>query len=55
MSTYRNKTEKELFVPGVGIVPAGGTVKTAVKIENSNFELVTEKQLSPKKDEAKKL
>ena len=45
---YKNITKKDLTVPEVGIVKAGETVETKVKINNSNFELVIKKEETPK-------
>lgn len=39
--TFRNKSDQDKFVPGVGIVKAGESVSTDVLIENSDFEQTT--------------
>lgn len=40
--TYKNKTDRTLVLPNIGIVLADGEIKTDQVIENPNLELVTE-------------
>lgn len=42
--TYKNKTDRTLVLPDLGIVLAGGEIKTDKVIENPNLELVNEHQ-----------
>lgn len=46
MYTFRNKSEVEQMLPGIGIVKPNETVTTANKIENANFEAVSSEQAS---------
>lgn len=40
MSKYKNTTEHELMIAGVGVVEAGGTIETDQLLESPNLELV---------------
>lgn len=48
---YKNKSSRDLIVPGVGRIPASGTVETEKTIQNPNFEAV--KKATAKVDEVK--
>lgn len=37
---YKNKSEQDLIVPGVGEVAAGEVITSATVLENANLELV---------------
>lgn len=41
MPTYRNKTNQDQAVAGIGLVKAGETITTDKPIESTNFEEVT--------------
>lgn len=41
MATYRNKTNQDQAIAGIGLVKAGETITTDQVIESSNFEEVT--------------
>lgn len=45
---YKNITKKDLYLNEIGLVKAGETIETKVKINNSNFELVIKKEETPK-------
>lgn len=47
---YKNVSESEQELIGVGLVKAGETVETSAIINNGNFELVEEPKAAPAKD-----
>lgn len=52
--TYKNKTEEELTVIGVGVVEAKGTITTDREVNNPNLELVDDGKKKPVSKEGKK-
>lgn len=44
MFKYKNKTDQEQIIPGVGVVGANGEVVTRAPLENPNFEYAGEVQ-----------
>ena len=54
--TYRNTCDHALWLPGLGIVKAGGEINTSTPLNNANFvkvETKTEKKEEPKSPEIK--
>lgn len=41
--TYKNVSDQEQALIGVGLVPAGKTVETDVEVRNANFEEVSKR------------
>lgn len=45
MTKYRNKTDIDLFIPGYGLVKAGGVILLGDDFNNANFiKIVKEKK-----------
>jgi hypothetical protein len=56
MNTYKNISNEDLYVPQVGLVKAGGEVKTEVDINNSNFQkVVPVKPVATKEEDKNKI
>lgn len=51
--TYKNISDQDLFLPGIGIVKAGAEVKVQEPLNNANFELVESKRAEKPKAEDK--
>jgi hypothetical protein len=41
---FKNKTNEDLSIPGIGLVKAGGIVNLPNNFHNANFEKVVEKK-----------
>lgn len=50
MNTYRNTSDQDLAVVGVGVVKAGATVEIEGDFHNANFELVEKRKRDEKKE-----
>lgn len=53
--TYRNKTDRELTLMGVGVVEAGGEITTDEPVTNPNLELVKGPQQFKSKSEQRRV
>lgn len=45
--TYKNITDQEHTIPGIGIVKPGETIPTEQKLENKNFQEVSTAPIPP--------
>lgn len=45
--TYKNRTDEDLTVIGVGVVKAGATITTDREVNNPNLELVNDGKKKP--------
>lgn len=50
MNKYKNISNKDLYLPNIGLVKAGSVVETEIEINNANFEKVVNKAIEPEKD-----
>ncbi len=46
--TYKNETDQELTIIGVGVVEAKGTITSDIEINNPNLKLVKPKSTDEK-------
>lgn len=53
MPKYKNISDKELWLPGIGKVKAGGTIKQPDGFNNANFKKVEEAKTSEIADSEK--
>ena len=53
MAKYKNITENELTVPGIGIVKPGETVEAPEGFHNVNFEKIEERKKQKEEEEIK--
>jgi len=51
---YKNISEIDLTIPGIGKVKAGATVETKAEINNANFVKETKVESAPQKEADKK-
>ena len=42
MNTYKNKTDRTLVLPGIGVIKPNGTIQSEKLIENPNIERISD-------------